>query len=74
MPVRLGNQNGNPLPFNEILSFGSESIFQKKGGRVTKRLVMLALCLAVASPLFAQKKEEERLSSWRSRWFLRRCH
>jgi SH3 domain-containing YSC84-like protein 1 len=30
---------------------------------VTKRLVMLAVCLAVASPLFAQKKEEERLSN-----------
>jgi lipid-binding SYLF domain-containing protein len=30
---------------------------------VTKRLVMLAVCLALASPLFAQKKEEERLSN-----------
>jgi SH3 domain-containing YSC84-like protein 1 len=30
---------------------------------VTKRLVMLALCFAVVSPLFAQKKEEERLSN-----------
>jgi len=30
---------------------------------VTKRLVMLAICLAVASPVFAQKKEEERLSN-----------
>ena len=27
-----------------------------------KRMIMFALCLAVASPLFAQKKEEERLS------------
>jgi SH3 domain-containing YSC84-like protein 1 len=30
---------------------------------MTKRLVMLALCFVVASPLFAQKKEEERLSN-----------
>jgi lipid-binding SYLF domain-containing protein len=30
---------------------------------VIKKLIMLALCLAVASPLFAQKKEEERLSN-----------
>ncbi len=30
---------------------------------MTKRLVMLAVCLAVASPLFGQKKEEERLSN-----------
>jgi SH3 domain-containing YSC84-like protein 1 len=30
---------------------------------MTKRLVMLAVCLVVASPLFAQKKEEERLSN-----------
>jgi lipid-binding SYLF domain-containing protein len=30
---------------------------------VTKKFVMLAVCLAVASPLFAQKKEEERLSN-----------
>jgi lipid-binding SYLF domain-containing protein len=28
-----------------------------------KRLLMLALCLAVASPMFAQKKEEERLAN-----------
>ena len=28
-----------------------------------KRLVTLALCLAVASPLFAQKKEDERLTN-----------
>ena len=28
-----------------------------------KRLVMLAVCLTIASPLFAQKKEEERLSN-----------
>jgi lipid-binding SYLF domain-containing protein len=28
-----------------------------------KRLVMLAVCLTMASPLFAQKKEEERLSN-----------
>ena len=28
-----------------------------------KRLVTLALCLAVASPLFAQKKEDERLAN-----------
>jgi len=28
-----------------------------------KRLVVLALCLAVASPMFAQKKEEERLAN-----------
>jgi SH3 domain-containing YSC84-like protein 1 len=30
---------------------------------MTKRLVLLAVCLAVASPLFGQKKEEERLSN-----------
>jgi lipid-binding SYLF domain-containing protein len=30
---------------------------------MTKRLFMLAVCLAVAWPLFAQKKEEERLSN-----------
>jgi SH3 domain-containing YSC84-like protein 1 len=30
---------------------------------VTKRLVMLAVCLAVASPLLGQKKEEDRLSN-----------
>jgi SH3 domain-containing YSC84-like protein 1 len=30
---------------------------------VTKRMIVCALCLAVASPLFAQKKEEERLSN-----------
>ena len=30
---------------------------------MTKRLFMFAVCLAVASPLFAQKKEEERLSN-----------
>jgi SH3 domain-containing YSC84-like protein 1 len=30
---------------------------------VTKRFVVFALCLAVASPLFAQKKEEERLAN-----------
>src|SRR5208283_765832 len=30
---------------------------------MTKKLVMLAVCLAVASPLFGQKKEEERLSN-----------
>jgi SH3 domain-containing YSC84-like protein 1 len=28
-----------------------------------KRLLMLALCLAVASPMFAQKKEDERLAN-----------
>ena len=28
-----------------------------------KRMIVFALCLAVASPLFAQKKEEERLST-----------
>jgi len=28
-----------------------------------RRLVMLAVCLTIASPLFAQKKEEERLSN-----------
>jgi lipid-binding SYLF domain-containing protein len=28
-----------------------------------KRLVMLAVCLTIASPLYAQKKEEERLSN-----------
>jgi len=30
---------------------------------VKKRLVTLALCLAVASPLFAQKKQDERLAN-----------
>src|SRR5271167_1232067 len=30
---------------------------------MTKKLIMFAFCLAVASPLFAQKKEEERLSN-----------
>jgi lipid-binding SYLF domain-containing protein len=30
---------------------------------VTKRLVVIAFCFVVASPLFAQKKEEERLSN-----------
>ena len=30
---------------------------------MTRRLVLLAVCLAIASPLFAQKKEEERLSN-----------
>jgi lipid-binding SYLF domain-containing protein len=30
---------------------------------MSKRLVMLAVCLTIASPLFAQKKEEERLSN-----------
>jgi lipid-binding SYLF domain-containing protein len=30
---------------------------------MTKRLVMLAICLALASPLIGQKKEEERLSN-----------
>src|SRR5580692_1496141 len=30
---------------------------------MTKKLVMFAFCLAVASPLVAQKKEEERLSN-----------
>jgi lipid-binding SYLF domain-containing protein len=30
---------------------------------VKKRMIVAALCLAVASPLFAQKKEEERLSN-----------
>jgi SH3 domain-containing YSC84-like protein 1 len=34
-----------------------------KGQIVKKRLVTLALCLAVASPLFAQKKEDERLAN-----------
>jgi SH3 domain-containing YSC84-like protein 1 len=34
-----------------------------KGQTVKKRLITFALCLAVASPLFAQKKEEERLSN-----------
>ena len=28
-----------------------------------KRMIICALCLAIASPLFAQKKEEERLSN-----------
>ncbi len=32
-----------------------------KGQTVKKRLVTLALCMAVASPLFAQKKQDERL-------------
>jgi SH3 domain-containing YSC84-like protein 1 len=30
---------------------------------MTKRFVLFAVCLAVASPLFGQKKEEERLSN-----------
>jgi lipid-binding SYLF domain-containing protein len=30
---------------------------------VKKRMIICALCLAIASPLFAQKKEEERLSN-----------
>lgn len=30
---------------------------------MTKRLVLFVVCLAVASPLFGQKKEEERLSN-----------
>jgi lipid-binding SYLF domain-containing protein len=30
---------------------------------VKKRMIVCALCLAIASPLFAQKKEEERLSN-----------
>jgi SH3 domain-containing YSC84-like protein 1 len=30
---------------------------------MTKRMILFAVCLAVASPLFAQKKEEERLSN-----------
>jgi lipid-binding SYLF domain-containing protein len=34
-----------------------------KGQTVKKRLVTLALCLAVASPLFAQKKQDERLAN-----------
>jgi lipid-binding SYLF domain-containing protein len=36
---------------------------QKKDKNVNKRLMVFALCLALASPLFAQKKEEERLSN-----------
>lgn len=28
-----------------------------------KKMIVFALCLAVASPMFAQKKEEERLSN-----------
>jgi lipid-binding SYLF domain-containing protein len=35
---------------------------QQKGHKM-KRLIVFALCLGVASPLFAQKKEEERLSN-----------
>jgi SH3 domain-containing YSC84-like protein 1 len=46
-----------------ILSLNSESIHLNKGETVKKRLVTLALCLAVASPLFAQKKEDERLTN-----------
>jgi SH3 domain-containing YSC84-like protein 1 len=34
-----------------------------RGKTVKKRLVTLALCLAVASPLFAQKKQDERLAN-----------
>jgi len=30
---------------------------------VKKKMIVLALCLAVASPMFAQKKEDERLSN-----------
>jgi lipid-binding SYLF domain-containing protein len=30
---------------------------------MTKKFVLFAVCLAIASPLFAQKKEEERLSN-----------
>jgi SH3 domain-containing YSC84-like protein 1 len=34
-----------------------------KDRKVKKRMILFALCLAVASPLFAQKKEEERISN-----------
>ena len=34
-----------------------------RGKTVKKRLLTLALCLAVASPLFAQKKQDERLAN-----------
>jgi lipid-binding SYLF domain-containing protein len=34
-----------------------------KGQTVMNRLITFALCLTVASPLFAQKKEDERLSN-----------
>jgi SH3 domain-containing YSC84-like protein 1 len=37
--------------------------FSRKDEPVNKRIVVFALCLAIASPLFAQKKEDERLSN-----------
>src|SRR5271163_1389931 len=51
-----------PRPSNTIPSFDSESILIKKGRTVKKRMVVFALCLAVASPMFAQKKEDDRLA------------
>ena len=35
----------------------------RKDKTLKKRMLVLALCFAVASPLFAQKKEEERISN-----------
>ena len=52
----------NPRPSNTIPSFDSESILINKGRTVKKRMVVFALCLAVASPMFAQKKEDDRLA------------
>ena len=55
---------GSAGPASKILSFASESIFARKDESVNKRIVVFALCLAIASPLlFAQKKEDERLSN-----------
>jgi lipid-binding SYLF domain-containing protein len=39
------------------------TISARKDKIVKKRMIVCALCLAIASPLFAQKKEEERLSN-----------
>ena len=54
---------GSVGPASTIPSFASESIFARKDESVNKKIVVFALCLAIASPLFAQKKEDERLSN-----------
>jgi lipid-binding SYLF domain-containing protein len=47
-----------------VLSFKSKSNLNcRKGQNNEKRMIVFALCLTVASPLFAQKKEQDRIAN-----------
>jgi lipid-binding SYLF domain-containing protein len=50
-------------PDGKIPSLSKNLICSEKGKPVTKKMIVLAVCLALAVPVFAQKKEEERLSN-----------